>query len=217
MITSEQHHEFSEIFEKHRVEEDWSKEFDAITSNASVSDHMGKETESSLNNTTGTTTRSEDWAAEFEANQSNLNSISDEMDSKFLENFQEAWKAIDGDSAIYDQTHPWANEFESNKSHLNPFTGDLAPYQFEPNNPYLNHENPFNIGIQIVESGGSLSRAALAFEAAVQKDPHHSEAWSRLGVVQAENEKENAAIAALQRAVREDDTNLKALMVNIFF
>ncbi|CAJ0766455.1 2680_t:CDS:2, partial [Entrophospora sp. SA101] len=59
---------------------------------------------------------------------------------------------------------------------------------------------------------GSLSEAALAFEAAVKKDINNSEAWERLGSVQAQNEKDEAAIRALQRAIEIDGNNLTALM-----
>ncbi|RKO90666.1 hypothetical protein BDK51DRAFT_14387, partial [Blyttiomyces helicus] len=76
----------------------------------------------------------------------------------------------------------------------------------------LSHENPMAEGLRILEASGNLSEAALAFEAAVQRDPDNSEAWAYLGTVQAENEKEDPAIAALQRSVQEDPSNLKALM-----
>ena len=42
-----------------------------------------------------------------------------------------------------------------------------------------------------------LFRSALAFEAAVQKNPDHVDAWVYLGSAQAQNEKEEAAILSL--------------------
>ncbi|GET01918.1 TPR-like protein [Rhizophagus clarus] len=54
--------------------------------------------------------------------------------------------------------------------------------------------------------------AALAFEAAVQKDENISDAWMWLGNTQAQNEKEEAAIRALQKAVEVNGNNLAALM-----
>ena len=63
-----------------------------------------------------------------------------------------------------------------------------------------------------MEEGGNLSVAALAFEAAVQKDPNHVDAWTRLGAAQAQNEKEIPAIRALEQASRLDPSNLEALM-----
>ena len=73
-------------------------------------------------------------------------------------------------------------------------------------------ENPFDEGVQIMDSGGNLSLAALAFEAAVQKDPTHVAAWVRLGSAQAQNEKETPAIRALEEAIKLDPNNLEALM-----
>eukprot|EP00842_Homolaphlyctis_polyrhiza_P001490 jgi/Hompol1/2341/HPOL_005951-RA len=93
-----------------------------------------------------------------------------------------------------------------------PITAPLMPYTFEPSNRFLEHSDPLQEGLRIVESHGSLSEAALAFEAAVQRDPHNSEAWKLLGEVQAENEKETPAIAALQRSVQEAPDNGPALM-----
>jgi len=63
-----------------------------------------------------------------------------------------------------------------------------------------------------MHEGGNLSLAALAFEAAVQKDPSHVEAWVLLGSSQAQNEKETPAIRAMEQALKLDPTNLDALM-----
>ncbi|KAF9159849.1 Peroxisomal membrane signal receptor PTS1 [Actinomortierella ambigua] len=88
----------------------------------------------------------------------------------------------------------------------------LGPYTFEPNNPYMSHPNPLEEGVRLVREGGSLSEAALCFEAAVQRDDNNSQAWMMLGNTQAQNEKEEPAIRALERAVEVDANNLEALM-----
>jgi len=54
-----------------------------------------------------------------------------------------------------------------------------------------------------------------AFEAAVRQDEHNAYAWLQLGLCQAANEKEMAAIAALQRAVREDPSGAEASLVRL--
>lgn len=46
----------------------------------------------------------------------------------------------------------------------------------------------------------------------VQKDPSNSEAWMHLGNVQAQNEKEEPAIRALEKAVQVDERNFSAMM-----
>jgi peroxin-5 len=88
----------------------------------------------------------------------------------------------------------------------------MEPYLFEQNNLFENVTNPFEEGMKIMDEGGNLSLAALAFEAAVQKDPQHVAAWVKLGEAQAQNEKETPAIRALEQALHIDPSNLEALM-----
>ncbi|KAK3330458.1 hypothetical protein B0H66DRAFT_509554 [Apodospora peruviana] len=88
----------------------------------------------------------------------------------------------------------------------------VQEYLFEEENLFQDQPNPFDEGIRIMNEGGNLSLAALAFEAAVQKNPDHVEAWVYLGSAQAQNEKEEAAIRALERAMKLDPNNLTALM-----
>ena len=88
----------------------------------------------------------------------------------------------------------------------------LGDYMFEEENIFKDISNPFEEGVRITNEGGNLSLAALAFEAAVQKDPQHVEAWCLLGSAQAQNEKETPAIRALEQALKLDPNNLGALM-----
>jgi tetratricopeptide (TPR) repeat protein len=88
----------------------------------------------------------------------------------------------------------------------------LGDYMFEEENVFRNVANPFEEGVKIMREGGNLSLAALAFEAAVQKDPQHVQAWTMLGSAQAQNEKELPAIRALEQALKVDPNNLDALM-----
>ncbi|KAJ9156895.1 Tetratricopeptide [Coniochaeta hoffmannii] len=88
----------------------------------------------------------------------------------------------------------------------------VEEYLFEQDNLFSSQTDPFEEGVRILSSGGNLSLAALAFEAAVQKDPNHVEAWVYLGSAQAQNEKEEAAIRALEHALKLDPNNLSALM-----
>ncbi|KAL4802989.1 hypothetical protein BDV18DRAFT_146021 [Aspergillus unguis] len=88
----------------------------------------------------------------------------------------------------------------------------LGDYSFEQENVFRDVSNPFEEGMKIMHEGGNLSLAALAFEAAVQKDPSHVKAWTMLGTSQAQNEKELPAIRALEQALKADPNNLDALM-----
>ncbi|KAI9806706.1 MAG: hypothetical protein M1825_006163 [Sarcosagium campestre] len=89
---------------------------------------------------------------------------------------------------------------------------EMGNYLFEEENLFKDVQDPFGEGMRIMKEGGNLSLAALAFEAAAQKDPQHVEAWSMLGQAQAQNEKESPAIRALEKALRLDPSNLPALM-----
>ncbi|KND01778.1 uncharacterized protein SPPG_03570 [Spizellomyces punctatus DAOM BR117] len=119
------------------------------------------------------------------------------------------WESEYEDFQISNASDAWGQDEVTDPD---PVTAPCAPYVFESNNPYLSHADPMAEGQRILDAGGSLSAAALAFEAAVQRDPDNSEGWALLGITQAENEKEGPAIAALQRSVQTDPTNLKALM-----
>lgn len=89
----------------------------------------------------------------------------------------------------------------------------LGNYLFGEDNPFTtSSKDPFDEGLKIIREGGNLSLASLAFEAAVQKDPQHVQAWCQLGSAQAQNEKESPAIRALEQALKLDTSNLSALM-----
>ncbi|KAI0442112.1 tetratricopeptide [Xylaria telfairii] len=88
----------------------------------------------------------------------------------------------------------------------------VEDYLFEDDNLFKDTMNPFEEGMRILDEGGNLSLAALAFEAAIQKDPTHVDAWVQLGIAQAQNEKETAAIRALEQAKKLDPNNSTALM-----
>ncbi|PKY12657.1 TPR-like protein [Rhizophagus irregularis] len=123
---------------------------------------------------------------------------------------------LDNDLQLFEDVWSKSNfrEQSDDDEHLDPkvWESEFGDYIFEPNNPYLKHANPFQEGMRLMEEGGSLSEAALAFEAAVQKDEKISDAWMWLGNTQAQNEKEEAAIRALQKAVEVNGNNLTALM-----
>lgn len=85
-------------------------------------------------------------------------------------------------------------------------------YLFEENNLFATATDPFNEGLKILREGGNLSLASLAFEAAVKRDPDFVAAWAHLGSTQAQNEKETAAIRALEQTLKLDPQNLPALM-----
>jgi peroxin-5 len=155
-----------------------------------------------------------------------------EMDRSVLESetnefgdFESIWRGIQAETAAardlvseeniaehMGDLDQW-DSFDSIGTHQNPFRDpQLGEYLFEEDNLFKDVSNPFEEGVRIMHEGGNLSLAALAFEAAVQKDPQHIDAWVLLGSAQAQNEKETPAIRALEQAVKLDPNNLTALM-----
>ena len=115
----------------------------------------------------------------------------------------------------------WDN-FEVTSTGIRPVT----VYLFQANNPYLlgdsstrahslhSHKGHFH-EVSLVSALGELrahhsSQSILEMEAAVQRDMQNPITWYQLGVKQQENEREQSAILALQRAVTLDPLYLEA-------
>lgn len=147
--------------------------------------------------------------------------------------FESIWRGIQAETAtarslvddekLFDQFDTeWGNDLMPDLNGMGDWGrfGDPAveTYMFEDENLFRDSDvfkdakDAFNEGVRIMKSGGNLSLAALAFEAAVQKDVNHVDAWVYLGSAQAQNEKETAAIRALEQALKLDPNNLDALM-----
>ncbi|KAL1901921.1 Peroxisomal membrane signal receptor PTS1 [Sporothrix stenoceras] len=124
---------------------------------------------------------------------------------------REAFDGGDWKDVSEDFQNTWGDDWEplGNRMGLDP---RIDPYQFEDENLFQEHNNPFEEGVRIMNENGNLSLAALAFEAACQREPERVEAWVYLGSAQAQNEKETAAIRALEHALKLDPTNLGGLM-----
>ncbi|KAI9740553.1 MAG: Peroxisomal membrane signal receptor PTS1 [Cirrosporium novae-zelandiae] len=124
---------------------------------------------------------------------------------------QQQFSNVDLDNMHMGELDQWEG-FENLPTHANVRDPMLGDYMFEDENMFKNVDNPFEEGMHIMNTNGNLSLAALAFEAAVQKDSQHVEAWTMLGTAQAQNEKESPAIRALEQALRLDPSNAEALM-----
>ena len=191
--------EFEEAFRKHF---DWSSQY-------ALKHDKGKSKIVELDNVSW---EEQFAAAQREAEDVQAESFEEELTGEDHKLFEEVWSNV-RESYLDDPTEhlPWEKEFTEFNEHDE--SANLGEYVFEPNNPYQLHPDPLKEGIRLVEEGGSLSDAALAFEAAAQKDPSNSEVWTWLGNTQAQNEKEEPAIKALEKAVSIDGGNLNALMV----
>lgn len=143
--------------------------------------------------------------------------VDTETDSKNLEQyqnaFQEVWDSINQDAEdILPESLMGKEAWENEHQHFfNERMDDTKEYSFDKENDYLNNPNAYDIGCILMENGAKLSEAALSFEAAVQENPNHVDAWLKLGVVQIQNEKEINGISALEKCLELDPQNLEAM------
>lgn len=189
--------EFETAFQKHF---DWANEFDL---------QQGNKGKGRLHDPNAS------WEEQFASFEKTDEEIAKEVEDAAaaqdpaFEQFENVWQNIRDQLA---EDNDWEDEFGNFNGTAPIYKPDLGEYVFEVNNPFLTHPDPMAEGLRLLQQGGSLSETALAFEAVVQKDPQNSEAWMHLGNVQAQNEKEEPAIRALEKAIETDPGNLQALM-----
>ena len=112
----------------------------------------------------------------------------------------------------------WTEEFGMPPIHTDEELDDFLAssrraddYQFAPNNPFLNHADPYALGCECFEQG-RFADAVLALEAAISQNQNDGRAWHMLGKAHQEGDKDYQAIAALQRATECDPNNLLGLV-----
>ncbi|XP_054483234.1 PEX5-related protein [Anoplopoma fimbria] len=126
-----------------------------------------------------------------------------ESDTEFWDKMQAEWEEL--------ARRNWLEESED-QGPVPPTVPHVEKvYFFNTNNPYRDGPSAFAEGQEKAREG-DLNAAVLLLEAAILQDPQDSEAWQVLGMTQAENENEQAAIAALQRCLGLRPNNLPALM-----
>jgi peroxin-5 len=132
------------------------------------------------------------------------------IDDKDQTNFQEVWDALERENeGLFDQEPAsWEKDFATYAQGR----ANFGQYKFEQSNQFMNSPNAYEIGLTLMANGAKLSEAALAFEAAIQENPNHVDAWLKLGEVQTQNEKEIAGLTALEKCLSLDPNNLSALM-----
>jgi peroxin-5 len=184
--------ELEEAFKQHSQVSEWESQFSRIDKGESLSD----------------------WQSQF----STFNpEVTLDQTEEIAKQFEAMWRRDNPDfegieDTDYDLNDPknWETEFMSGFPQ--------GEYIFEPNNAYLNHADPLAEAKRLLQEGGTLQQASLAFEAALQKEHRESsEVWLALGELQAEIEKETAAIRALEQAISVDENNLQAYLVWLKF
>ncbi|OCT80739.1 PEX5-related protein isoform X1 [Xenopus laevis] len=124
-----------------------------------------------------------------------------ESDTEFWDKMQAEWEEMARRNWISD------NMDSPNQSGTSKETG----YYFQTDNPFRECSGAFEEGIRKLKEG-DLPLTILYLEAAILQDSIDAEAWQYLGIAQAENENEQAAIISLQRCLQLQPNNLKALM-----
>ncbi|XP_074543954.1 PEX5-related protein isoform X2 [Halichoeres trimaculatus] len=126
-----------------------------------------------------------------------------ESDTEFWDKMQAEWEEL--------ARRNWLEDSEGQGPNQPSVSPAEKGYFFNPNNPYREWPCAFAEGQEKAREG-DLNAAVLLLEAAILQDPQDSEAWQVLGMTQAENENEQAAIVSLQRCLELRPNNLPALM-----
>uniref|UniRef100_A0A8C5R014 Peroxisomal biosis factor 5 like n=1 Tax=Leptobrachium leishanense TaxID=445787 RepID=A0A8C5R014_9ANUR len=135
------------------------------------------------------------------------------------EEFERAKAAVESDTEFWDKMQAeWEEMARRNWISENADTSSQTGTSSKETGYYFNMENPFRECSGAFEEGmrklkdGDLPLTILYLEAAILQDSNDAEAWQYLGITQAENENEQAAIVSLQRCLQLQPNNLKALM-----
>ncbi|XP_030639573.1 peroxisomal biogenesis factor 5 isoform X2 [Chanos chanos] len=187
-------------------DKEWTQEYQAGEElKQTANELLAKVDDPKLQNTEVSEESAESWVDEFTTAGPDFQQAKAavESDVDFWEKLQEEWEEMAKRDA---EAHPWLSDFDQLLS-----TSYDKGYQFEEENPYMTHEDPFGEGLRRMEAG-DIPGAVRLFESAVQREPDNHLAWQYLGTCQAENEQEFAAISALRRCIELKKDNLTALM-----
>ncbi|OXB82474.1 UNVERIFIED_CONTAM: hypothetical protein H355_000732 [Colinus virginianus] len=157
------------------------------------------------------------WSTENRS-QSELTNVKSAFDTDSTSELEVA-PAIQSDTEFWDKMQAeweemarrnWISENQEAPGQVTISTIEKG-YYFHTENPFKDWPGAFEEGLKKMKEG-DLPVTILYLEAAILQEPNDAEAWQFLGITQAENENEQAAIVALQRCLELQPNNLKALM-----
>jgi peroxin-5 len=131
----------------------------------------------------------------------NTSGISDSEMAQWEAQYGAQFSDLNGDSGLGDEFAEFNNPRTWTMDNVDEFLANTEPYPFAEENDYLTHPDPFSEGQRLLSVGAPLSQAALAFEAACQRDPTRAEAWRAAGETWSADEREAKGIRALEKAV----------------
>eukprot|EP01097_Dermamoeba_algensis_P009082 TRINITY_DN626_c0_g1_i2.p2 TRINITY_DN626_c0_g1~~TRINITY_DN626_c0_g1_i2.p2 ORF type:complete len:168 (-),score=57.87 TRINITY_DN626_c0_g1_i2:752-1255(-) len=135
-----------------------------------------------------------------------------EADFEEMENvWRESNKTSDEWYDKYFSDNGWENEFKNMQSNFDLVYKNSPKYHFKNQNPFMDHPSPKEEGLKLFQQG-QLDDAILAIEAHVQKNGEDAEAWHYLGLTNAENNDDNQAVAAFNKAREIDPNNSDTLL-----
>lgn len=166
------------------------------------------------------------WANEFQMNAQRQQPIGNSWAEQYAQRegqFEQSSDVNDWANEFKSVPNQWANEFDEIQRNNPEFMqnvwdemqrSDLAErsnYKFTDPNPYLGQGDLQRKAKELSKSG-VLSEAVLAAEAWVRQDQSNSEAWYHLGCMQAENDDDQQAIAAMSKAHEANPHNPNVLL-----
>ena len=171
-------------------------------------DELASET---INLVQGDINDSESDAALMESLESTWNNLKSTMNNNSISDSEmAAWEAqygaqlaeFNGDSGLGDDLNfDMTNSRHWTKENVDSFLLNETAFPFVEENTFLGHPDAFAEGQRLLREGAPLGQAALAFEAACQKDPSRAEAWRAAGETWSADEREQKGIRALEKAV----------------
>ena len=166
------------------------------------------------------------WADQFTAQMQRQNPTSQAWAQQFSQSEMESQRQSSVDDwaeEFKNAPREWASEFEDmqrnnpewmqnvwDEMQQNPLS-ERSNYRFTDPNPYLGQSDLQEKTMELAKTG-VLAEAALAAEAWVRQDQSNSEAWYHLGRIQAENDDDQQAIAAMSKAYEANPQNPNVLL-----